>query len=152
MFNERSMSILNLMKISVLQCPKGSWRWVHGQQIETCRVKIKTVVSQVKLDPPQQILSVFHHARAAAGHETPAESRIFVVPCGVYSYCWRKLLTWWGELFPPEPFRRYRVVGAVSSSAVFPFGCPSLSPKEPLSLLSQITMECVSLELKISMI
>lgn len=115
MFNKISMSIFELTKVSILKYLKGSWSWVHGQQIKTWPIKIRNV-SKVRLDSPQQMLiKGLNSARPTAGPETPGKSRTLVdlvmLTLIVRENCWFD-----GISPSPESFSRCRVAGVVPSS------------------------------------
>lgn len=115
MFNKTSMSIFELMKVSILKYLQGSWSWVHGQQIKTWPVKIRNV-SKIRLESSQQMLiKGLHNARLTAGHETPGKSRTLVDLVRLTLIVRENY--WFGGVSPsPESFSRCRVVRVVPSS------------------------------------
>ena len=61
----------------IFKCLKGSWSWMHSQQLETRPIRIKPELdfSKTKLDPPKQILIVASPLLGFLLATDPSESR-----------------------------------------------------------------------------
>ena len=123
----------------IFKCLKGSWSWMHSQQLETRPIRIKPELdfSKTKLDPPKQILIVASTLLGFLLATDPQWEQDCSCCCDAYSYCWRKLtsVVW---ALPPELCSRCRVVGVPGNyrlHSCYPWGELAFSPKEPFSVI-----------------
>lgn len=121
---------------------KRKLKLVHGHPIETGPIKIRNQIGSSSADTDQGL----HTARPPPATDTqvrPGPSLFLVVLIiTVGENCWSG---GWATL---QSFSRCKVVAEVPSFIHITLRGTWLSPKEPFFLISQLTVGCMSFELK----